>query len=67
MGARRGKQVHSVGRLVSLTRICSCYSIHANLTDPHLLTSAVYAVLQDVIKVDISNGKKQREVFLNGA
>ncbi|KAJ9100231.1 hypothetical protein QFC20_005508 [Naganishia adeliensis] len=41
--------------------------IHANLTDPRLLTSAVYAVLQDVVRVDVQNGKKQREVFMAGA
>jgi hypothetical protein len=43
------------------------HSIHAHLPDPHLLTSAVYAVLQDVVRVDVNNGKRQREVFLNGA
>ena len=42
-------------------------SIHAHISDPHLLTSAVYAVLQDVVRVDVENGKKQREVFLSGA
>ncbi|GHJ87725.1 hypothetical protein NliqN6_4127 [Naganishia liquefaciens] len=41
--------------------------IHAHIYDPHLLTSAVYAVLQDVVRIDVANGKKQREVFLSGA
>lgn len=41
--------------------------IHAHLPDPHMLTAAVYAVLQDVVRVDLRNGKQQREVFLSGA
>jgi hypothetical protein len=36
------------------------------LTDPHLLTAAVYVVLKDVIEVDVAEGKEQREVFLTG-
>jgi hypothetical protein len=32
-----------------------------------MLTAAVYAVLQDVVRVDLRNGKQQREVFLSGA
>jgi hypothetical protein len=45
----------------------SLHSIHAHLPDPHLLTAAVYAVLQDVVRVDLAHGKQQREVFLSGA
>ncbi|KAJ9096582.1 hypothetical protein QFC19_007114 [Naganishia cerealis] len=32
-----------------------------------VMVHAVYAVLQDVIRVDLRHGKKQREVFLSGA
>jgi hypothetical protein len=32
-----------------------------------MLTSAIHAVLQDVVKVDVENGRKQRKVFLSGS
>ena len=41
--------------------------VHSNLTHPHLLTAAVHATLQDVVKQDLANGKKRKEVFMSGA
>ncbi len=63
-GARLGMEASLAPCQLSLTHL---HSVHSHLQDPHQLTAAMQAVLQDVIKGDVAQGRKQRRVFLTGS